>query len=293
LIVETGRSDVARFVMENRVDKILARQRWLIGLSMMTLYFIWGSTFLAMKFAMDSFPPFMMAALRFLCAGGLLYTLLRLRGAPDPSASEWRGAAAVGTLLVVVGNAGVAYAEQWVATGAAALAIGTVPIWAVLFAGFWGDKPHRREWLGIALGLVGVLILNLGGNMRGSPLGAVVLLLAAAGLMASAAQMLSAGAVLIAVSTISGEHMSAAPTAKSLWSMAYLIVFGSFIAYSAYLYLLKTVRPALATSYAFVNPLVAMLLGMWLAGEHVGSHELLALLAILGGVVLVLFAKAR
>jgi drug/metabolite transporter (DMT)-like permease len=291
------------------MNKMIARQRWLIGLSLVTLYFIWGSTFLGMKFAMDSFPPFMMAALRFLCAGGLLYGVLRLRGVPNPTIAEWRGAAAVGTLLLVVGNAGVAYAEQWVATGAAALAIGSVPLWALLFSGLCGHWPHRREWLGIGLGFLGVLILSLGGSMRASPLGAGVLLLAAAGwafgsvwskrlpmpagAMASAAQMLTAGAVLVVVSLLHGEQMSAAPSFKALLSMAYLVVFGSFIAYSAYLYLLKTVRPALATSYALVNPLVAMALGAWLAGERFGASELLALLAILGGVLLVLSVKSE
>lgn len=142
------------------------KQRWLVMLSLISLYFIWGSTFLAMKFAMDDFPPFMMAGLRFLIAGGLLFGALRLRGVPNPSLPQWGGAAAVGILLLAVGNAGVAYAEQWVATGAAALVIATVPLWAMFFAGLWGHWPHRREWLGIGLGILGVLILNLGGNMR-------------------------------------------------------------------------------------------------------------------------------
>lgn len=283
------------------------RQRWLVMLSLITLYFIWGSTFLGMRIAIDSFPPFMMAGLRFLSAGVLLYLFLRLRGAPHPTLRQWGSAAIVGCLLLAVGNAGVAYAEQWVATGAAALAIATVPLWALVFSALWGDGPHRREWLGIALGLLGVLILNLGGNMRASPLGATVLLVAAAGwafgsvwskrltlpegAMSSAAQMLTAGVVLMGISATTGESLVARPTAKALWALAYLITFGSLVAYSAYLYLLKTVRPALATSYAFVNPLVAMLLGMWLANERMGMLELLALLAILGGVMVVLTAK--
>lgn len=289
------------------MDQEKLKQRWLIGLSLVALYFIWGSTFLAIRFAIDSFPPFMMAGLRFLCAGGLLYGLLRVRGAPNPALDQWGGATIVGVLLLAVGNGGVSYAEQWVASGAAALAIATVPLWAVLFAGLWGNWPHRREWLGIGLGFLGVLLLNLGGNMRASVLGATVLLVAAAGwafgsvwskrlpmpdgAMASAAQMLSAGLVLMVMSWAGGEHMGGVPTAKSVWALVYLVVIGSFIAYSAYLYLLKTVSPALATSYAFVNPLVAMLLGVWLANEQVGGFELLALTAILSGVVLVLLAK--
>jgi drug/metabolite transporter (DMT)-like permease len=288
------------------MDQEQARKRWWIGVSLLSLYFIWGSTFLAMKFALDGFPPFIMAALRFLCAGGLLYAYLRLRGEPGPTLKQWGGAAAVGILLLAVGNAGVAYAEQWVASGPAALAIATVPLWAVFFAGLWGHWPHRKEWMGIGLGVLGVLILNLGGNMRASPLGAGVLLMAAAGwafgsvwskrlpmpqgAMAPAAQMLAAGVVLVGVSLVSGERIGT-PTVKALWSLAYLVVFGSIVAYSAYLYLLRTVRPALATSYAFVNPMVAMLLGAWFANEQVGGAEMLALVAILAGVVLVLRAQ--
>jgi drug/metabolite transporter (DMT)-like permease len=283
------------------------QRKLLIPLCLLALYYTWGSTFLAIRFAIESFPPFLMAGLRFLIAGVLLYGVLRMRGHPSPAPKQWGASAIVGILLLGVGNGGVSYAEQWVATGPAALAIGSVPIWAVLFAGLWGERPHLREWLGIAVGFSGVLILNLGGSMRASPLGAAVLIVAAAGwafgsvwsrrlpmpagAMSSAAQMLVAGMALLGLSWVGGEQMNGVPAARALWSLAYLVVFGSFIAYSAYLYLLKTVRPAVATSYAFVNPLVAMLLGVWLAGEQVGAHELWALLAILAGVVLVLFAK--
>ncbi len=280
------------------------RQRLLIPLSLLTLYLIWGSTFLGMKFAIESFPPFFMAALRFLFAGSLLYALLRWRGAPNPTLPQWGGAAMVGTLLLSVGNGGVAYAQQSVATGAAAMVIGTVPLWAVLFAGLWGQKPKRNEMLGVALGVLGVLILNITGSLQASPVGALVLLAAAMswafgsmwarhlpmpeGAMASAAQMICAGTVLVVMSTALGERIPGPPTDKALLSLAYLVLFGSFIAYSAYLYLLKTVRPALATSYAFVNPVVAMLLGAWLAEEQVGMHDLIALAIILASVVLVL-----
>lgn len=280
------------------------KQRWLISVSLLALYLIWGATFLAMKIAIDSLPPFLMAALRFLGAGGLLYVLLRLRGVAAPTRPQWLGAAVVGTLLLACGNGGVAFAQQWVATGAAALMIATVPLWTVLFAGLWGMPPHRREWVGIGLGMLGVLILNLGNNLQASPLGAGILLLAAVcwalgsiwgkrlpmppGLMAPAAQMLAGGAVLVLASMASGERIVAPPTWKTLVALLYLIAFGSLIAYSAYLYLLKTVRPALATSYAFVNPLIAMMLGTWLLNEHFGAHELGAMVLILLGVLLVL-----
>jgi len=286
-----------------------SRQQITVAVALLTLYFVWGSTFLGMRIAIDSFPPFMMAGLRFSFAGVALYAVLRLRGNVAPSWLQWRNAAIIGTLLVVCGNAGVAFAEQWVATSVAALVIATVPLWASVFSALWGVPPNNREWMGIVLGLVGVGMLNLGGSLQASPLGAAVLLAAAMGwafgsvwskslelpegLMSSAAQMLAAGLILLLVSAISGERLVAPPSAKSLWALAYLVVFGSFIAFSAYLYLLKTVRPMLATSYAFVNPLVAMLLGNWLAGEAIGWQELAAMTAILIGVVLVLFGQQR
>jgi len=280
------------------------RKALLVLLALGALYFVWGSTYIAMRFAIDSFPPFMMAALRFVIAGALLYGWLRLRGSPNPNRAEWLGAAAVGTLLLVSGNAAVAYAQQTIATGVAALSIATVPLWMALFSGLWGQWPNRREWLGILIGTMGVVVLNLGGNMQANPLDAALLMLAAAswafgsawgkhlampaGAMGSAAQMLVAGAILVIVSLISGEQWPADPSLKSLLAIAYLVVFGSLVAYSAYLYLLKTVRPALATSYAFVNPLVAIFLGVWLAGEHISGYEYAALAIIVTGVLLVL-----
>ena len=281
-----------------------SRQKILVPLALPALYLIWGATFLGMKFAIESFPPFLMAALRFLCAGGLLYLLLRWRGAANPTLPQWGGAATVGTLLLAVGNGGVAYAQQTVATGVAAMVIGTVPLWTVLAARAWGQKPRRNEILGIALGISGVAVLNVTGSLQSSPAGTVILLAAAMawafgsmwgkhlpmpqGAMASAAQMLCAAAVLAVMSAVSGESMAATPSAKALLALAYLVVFGSLVAYSVYLYLLKTVRPALATSYAFVNPVVAMLLGAWLAEEPVVMHDLIALGIILASVLLVL-----
>lgn len=275
---------------------------------LIALYFIWGSTFISMKFAIESYPPFQMAAMRFLLAGGLLYAVMRWRGAPRPSGEQWLGATAVGTLLLAAGNGGVAYAQQWIASGTAALAIATVPLWTAIFARLWGHRPTRREWAGIALGMFGIALLNLGNNMQVSPLGAAIILLAAVcwafgsvwskhlpmptGAMAGAAQMLGGGAVLVVASVLHGDALPAAlPSVRAALAMAFLVIFGSFVAYSAYLYLLKTVRPALATSYAFVNPLVAMLLGAWLAGESVGFYEGLALVVVLAGVLLVLSAS--
>ena len=179
-----------------------------------------------------------------------------------------------------------------------------MPLWVAILSWFWHEPPTRREWLGIGFGLLGVAALATAGSLQASPKHALLLLLAAMswafgsiwgkrlpmppGAMASAAQMLVGGGVLVAASALAGEPWPATIGAKSLWAMVYLILFGSMVTYSAYLYLLKTVRPALATSNTFVNPVVAMLLGIWLAHETIELAEVAALVAIIVGVLLVM-----
>jgi drug/metabolite transporter (DMT)-like permease len=215
----------------------------------------------------------------------------------------------VGGLLLVGGNGGVVLAEQSVASGVAALTIATTPLWAVLFARFWGRWPTRPEWIGLLIGFLGIICLNLGGSLHATPLGAVILLMSAAcwalgsvwsqhlplpnGAMSSAAEMLVSGPVLVILGLIHQERVSGNPPASAFWALGYLIVFGSLVAFSAYGYLLKRVRPALATSYAYVNPLVALLLGAALDGEQITGIELLALLFILTGVVLVVLGRGK
>lgn len=286
-----------------------ARQQWLVILSLFALYVIWGSTYIAMFFAIESFPPFMMAAIRFSVAGLLLYVFLRRRGYPAPSGKEWLGAAAVGILLLTIGNVAVAIAQKTVSTSVAAMAIATVPLWIALFSSFWGESPNRREWLGILLGMLGAMVLSTGGALQASPQGALLIVLATVawafgsvwakhlpmppGVMGSAAQMVMGGAVLVLLSLLLGETWPTKVTERSIWSMVFLIFFGSIIAYSAYQYLLKTVRPALATSNTFVNPVVAMLLGVWLANEVIDVQEIMALVIIIVGVLLVMPFKAK
>jgi drug/metabolite transporter (DMT)-like permease len=286
-----------------------SRQQWLVTLSLLALYIIWGSTYIAMFFAIESFPPFMMAAIRFSTAGVLLYGFLRWRGYPPPTGKEWLGAGVVGVLLLTVGNVSVAIAQKTVSTSAVAMAIATVPLWIALFSCFWGESPNRREWVGIMLGMLGALVLSTGGALQASPQGALLIVLATVawafgsvwgkhlpmprGVMGSAAQMVVGGAVLIVLSVMLGETWPVKVTEKSIWAMIFLIFFGSIIAYSAYQYLLKTVRPALATSNTFVNPIVAMFLGVWLANEVIDAQEVLALVIIIIGVLLVMPFKAK
>jgi len=281
----------------------------LIGLSLLALYIIWGSTYLAIKLALQGFPPFLMAALRFLFAGFALYLFLRVRGEPRPALRQWGASTLIGGLLLAGGNGGVVYAEQTVASGLAALVIATVPILTVLFARIWGHRPTRVEWVGLFTGFVGMVVLNVQGALSANVTGAVVLMLAAAswsfgsvwsshlplprGMMSSAAQMLAGGALLLLIGLVSGEKISGMPAGLPLGALFYLIVFGSLIAFSAYLYVLDRVRPALATSYAYVNPVVAVLLGVSFAGESFTLYDGAALAVILVGVVLVSLEQAR
>lgn len=271
------------------------------------LYVIWGSTFLAIRFALRDLPPLLLAGLRFTCAGSLLFALLRARGEAPPTRAQWRGAWAIG-LFLCTSNAFVCVAEQWVSSGVAAVLIGSVPIWVALLSTFLGSAPARREWVGLSAGVCGVVVLNLGGDLRARPAGAGVLVLAAiawafgslwsrrvslpSGLMSSAAQMLCGGASLLVLSLVEGERLRALPGATSLLALAYLVVFGSIVGYSAYTYLLVHVRPALATSYAYVNPVVAVGLGALVAGERIAPNAVVGLLLILGGVALVTLRRS-
>lgn len=278
-------------------------------LALLALYLIWGSTYLAIRVAVETIPPFLMAGVRFIVAGGLMFLFLRWRGQPLPTRRQWGSAFIVGALLLIGGNGLVSVAEQWVASSLAALMLATTPIWAALFAGIWGKWPVRVEWVGLALGFLGVGLLSLEGDMRANPLGALLLLLAAGswglgsvvsarltlpqGFMASAAQMLTAGAALLVAGLIGGERFDRPPSTDSLIALTYLIFVGAIVAYSAFGYLLRTVRPALATSYAYVNPAVAVILGSILLSERVTWFGVAAMIVILAGVAILAFVRTN
>lgn len=279
-------------------------------ISLVALYFLWGTTYLGMRIALQSFPPFLMAGLRFVIAGVLMFAFLRVRGAPMPTRKEWLGACLIGALLLVGGNGGVTFAEQWVPSGLSAVATGAVPLWAALFAGFFGRWPSRFEWWGLVLGFAGLLLLNLGNGFTASwSPGAIVLLFSPIswalgsilsqhvtlprGFMATAAQLLCGGVMLLLIGLASGERITHAPDTAALWALIYLIIGGSLVAYTAYGYLLSHVRASLATSYAYVNPVVAVALGVWLANEQMTLISVIAMMIILGGVVLVTAARGH
>ena len=287
----------------------VADARVLVPLSLFALYVIWGSTYLGIRFALESYPPFLLAGVRFICAGVALFAFLRLRGVAMPTARQWRNAAITGVLLLGFGNGLVCFAEQHVNSGIAAVAVASMPLFAALFSGMYGEWPTRRETVGLVIGFVGVIVLNLGAGLSGSRIGAIALLVAAmswafgsawsrrqdmpAGPMNTAAQMLCASVAMLIVGFASGEQLPAHPTVRATAALVYLAVFGSIVAFSAYLYVLKHARPALATSYAYVNPPVAVLFGMLLAGESVGPYDLAGMAIILVGVGAITLARQR
>ncbi|MBC7869675.1 MAG: drug/metabolite exporter YedA [Chitinophagaceae bacterium] len=284
-------------------------RRLKIGLALLSLYLIWGSTYLALRIGVESFPPFMMTGVRFLIAGVILFAFQWMRGDTMPTGVQWRNASVIGAMMLGVGTGGVTFAEQWVASGLAATAVAAVPVWAALFGGLWGRWPTRWEWAGLILGLVGVALLNTESGMQANPLGAIALILGPMswafasiwsrrlnlpdGLMATAVEMIGGGAFLMVLSVIVRENLDKAPSTASVLAVIYLITFGALIAFSAYMYLLKQVRPAVATSYAYVNPIVAVFLGIVFANEEITLIGKIALVVILAGVALLTFGGGK
>lgn len=279
-------------------------EAWLVPGALLVVYVVWGSTYLAIRFMVAGFPPLLGNALRLLIAGGLFYWFLRRRGAPRPPLREWQNGALVGAIIFVGGLGLVSVAEDvGIGSGVVATAIAMTPVWASLIAGGFGDWPTRREWLGLAIGLAGVVILSREGDFQARPVGFVLVLVApvfwsfgsvwsrhlrmAPGAIANALQMLGGGAALVLAGVVVGERFSGVPGLSSWLALAYLIGPGSLLAFSSYGYLLRHVRPALATSYGYVNPIVAVALGLWLGGETVNGALWLALPLVVSAVVLI------
>jgi drug/metabolite transporter (DMT)-like permease len=278
--------------------------------ALLACYVIWGSTYLAIRFTLVSLPPFLGMGTRFLAAAGLLTAYLLWRGKDAwPTAVEWRNAFVVGSLMLGGGMGLCAAAEQHIGSGLIAAFVAVTPLlvsgWGLLF----GQRPSRLELAGMAVGLAGVLLLLRGASFSASPAGIACIAGATAawslgsvlsttrlplarGPMGFASEMLCGGAVLMLVSLALGEHVSAPVAPLAAFSWLYLVVFGSLIAFSAYLYLLGHASPSVATSYAFVNPVIALLLGVVAGAESVSRAEWIACAVILAGVVLVFRGKS-
>ncbi len=271
-------------------------------------WFIWGSTYLAIKFALVSFPPFYQMGSRFLVAGLLLIAWLKLRGRRLPTLVEWRNAAIIGALLLVTGMGLTAYSEQTVASGMIVAYIAIIPIIVTAMNLPFGIKPGRLELVGMVVGLAGVVLLVQGEAFTASRTGLAAITIAcvswslgsvlsqrrfplAAGAMGFASEMLCGSVLLLLVSAVVGERPEWPPQALAAWSWVYLIVFGSLLAFNAYMVLLSRVSAALAASYTFVNPVIALALGIWLGGETVTGFEWAAAAVITAGVVLLVLGR--
>lgn len=282
---------------------LAAGSRAAIGLCLLALYVIWGSTYLALRYVVEGLPALLAGSLRFVSAGAILYAVLRLRGAPRPTLREWAWSAPIGTIMFLVGNGFVALAEREVASGLAATMCAAMPLFVAALLALSGERTTAREWVGLLFGLLGVAMMSLG-DLRATPRAGVLLLLSPIGwaigsvlsrrvplprgLLSAATQMVTGGVVLGLAGLATGERWPAIVPARAVGALVYLVVAGSLVGFSAYSHLLRHARPATATSYAYVNPVLAVLLGAAIAGEHPGPTTLLGGALVIGGVALVL-----
>jgi len=299
-----------------------------IWAGILVIYVVWGSTYLGIRFAIETMPPFLMASFRFLVAGLLLYGWRRWRGDPAPTRANWRAAAVIGLFLLLGGNGGVVWAEQRIPSGVAALLVGSTPLWMVLIDELLRrTAPHRRpdharpNWLsftGILIGFGGIVLLVSPTDLAGlgehvDLLGAAALTAAAfswacgslysrtadlpaSPLQAPAMEMIVGGLALGVLGSLTGEWARLDVLQISLRSglgLAYLIVFGALVGYATYTWLLRNAPITLVSTYAYVNPVVAILIGNLLAQEPLTPRVLLAALVILGSVGLITYKKPR
>lgn len=282
------------------------------------VYVLWGSTYLAIKYAIETLPPFLMAGSRFIVAGAILMVWARLaKDYEKPQPAHWKTSFIVGTLLLLGGNGGVVFAEHYISSSLAALLVATEPFWIVLLSWLWLGKsrPNLKTVMGIAAGFFGVWMLISGqpaGNGTSSVgsmqfFGAIAVILAAmswatgsiyglrapvpkSSLQTAGMQMFAGGLVLLAVSFLTGEMFRFDPSqvsTNSLLGLVYLIIFGSLIGYTAYSWLLKNAQPTMVATYAYVNPIVAVFLGWLIAGETFTGQMLIGAVVIVGSVVLI------
>lgn len=293
--------------------------RWLVILCFAAIYLIWGSTYLGIGIAVQSFPPHIMAGIRFLISGAALYAFMRWRGAPAPKLIHWRSALIIGIFLLGLGNGSVSWGETMVPTGFAALLIAVVPLWMVLMD--WlrphGVKPHGSVFAGIALGLLGMFLLigpsALGLDRPLNLLGVAILLFASVAwafgsiysrhahlpespLMLTGMEMLMGGVFLFGMSAVLGEwnHFQLTQVTTVSWlALLYLILIGSFLGFTAYVYLLQVSTPAKVSTYAYVNPVVAVFLGWAVNGESITPITVAASAIIVAGVAIITYFNTR
>jgi drug/metabolite transporter (DMT)-like permease len=279
-------------------------------LSLAAVYVIWSSTYLAIRFAIAELPPLLMAGGRYSIAGLVMLAIARRRGAAWPSAGQWLRVVPIGALLFLCGNGFVVIGELTVSSGGAAVVCATMPVWTGVWAALGGERTTWRDWLSLAIGFAGVLVLMGGPSLQGRPLHLVLIVLSPmcwalgsviarrqsrewriGASLSAAMQMLTGGAALIVASLVDGERLPAHASAGSWLAVGYLLVFGSLIGFTAYNWLLRHARPVVATSYAYVNPILAVLIGAAISGEPLGVTTLIANALIVGAIALALVPR--
>lgn len=283
-----------------------------------SVYLVWGSTYLAIRLAIDTIPPLLMAGIRFIIAGSIMYLWGRLRTNERPTRAHWKSTAIVGLMLLLVGNGGLSWSEKLIPSGIAALLVAVSPLWFILIDWMQGGaRPTAGVFIGLALGTLGIAILvdpaDLVGGGEVSILGASVLLMSSvcwafgsfysrraklpsSPALANGMEMLVGGVALLAVGVLTGEaadlHFSAI-TNKSLFAVAYLVVFGSIIGFSSYIWLFHNTTPTRASTYAYVNPIVAVIIGWSVGGEQLPTRVFLAAALIIAAVAAITIFGTR
>jgi len=279
-------------------------------LSLAAVYVFWSSTYLAIRFAIAELPPLLMAGGRYAIAGLVMLAIARRRGAAWPSAGQWLRVVPIGALLFLCGNGFVVIGEATVSSGGAAVVCATMPLWTGVWAALGGERPSWRDWVSLAIGFVGVLVLMGGPSLQGRPLHLALIVLSPmcwalatvlarrqsgawriGASMSAAMQMMTGGATLLVAGLIDGERLPAHASATSWLAVGYLAVFGSLIGFTAYNWLIRNTRPVVATSYAYVNPVLAVLLGAAISGEPLGITTLIANALIVGAIALALIPR--
>lgn len=286
----------------------LPRIDWRLVACMAAVYVIWGSTYYAMRVAVLGLPPLLMGAMRFVTAGAILAVIAAARGAKLPTRAQWTYLVPVGVLFFVGGNGFVAIAETSIDSSIAAVVCATMPLWAAVAAAATGERPSVREWLGLVLGFAGVVVLIGGVSADGDVVHLALLVLSPiawgigsivarrmpgpSGLGTAGWQMIVGGVALAAIALARGESIPSDAPADAWLAVLYLMTFGSLIAFTAYAWLLRNTRPAVATSYAFVNPAIAVLVGALIGGEVLGASTIAATGLIIAAVAIVIVGKA-
>ena len=274
---------------------VAAGPKWLIATCLASVYIVWGTTYFALKVGVQGAPPFFLVGTRFVVAGALVIAWLKIRGHALPTMRQWRGSALLGFLMLAIGLGSVTVAERTVSSGAAVALISFMPLMMAMWSGLFEKWPKRSEWLAIGVGTCGTLVMITGADLRASPGGTGLILLGSVtwslgtllsrrldvphGAMGFAAEMLAGGVIALVMSLAFGERWALPQSSAVWWAWVYLVVFGSLIAFSAYRWLVERVSPTLASTYAYVNPPVALFVG-WLLGNETFSVNVLVGLPI-------------